>query len=214
MTTSESEPQVKATSVMTRPLWLLWVLWTLGTTVGMFLFSLSFIYFFPIQLFAESYVSEGLLWKSLGALLGASAGMLVGLCQFLTLKYLVLGHRWLAWVPLGVVSFCVAIGVHHWFFPKDDSLGIESLFLWACMGLVIGGIQAPFLAHRLPGIRWWMWIVANILAWPNSNVFRSLIMGSLDVFSLSWALNGLLLGMVTGAVLVYYVRQTSKKASA
>ena len=90
--------------------------------------------------------------------------------------------------------------------------GVSALAQEVCMGLIIGSIQAPFLANRLPGIRWWYWIISHIIALPFMFAFSSFILDLLGILDPEWwiesALYGFPFGSITGIVLVYYVRRT------
>ena len=212
-----SDSQGKAVQITRRRLCLIWMLWTLGTVTGVGLFSLSFQAMFPFHLSTGANVQLSLSAMLFGVVFGASVGLHVGLLQFLVLKYLVPGHQWLLWILLTVVGFGIAFSLEMWFKPdyfSTNYIVFQRVGLSALMGLVIGGIQAPLLAHRFPGIRWYIWIAANILAWPICNDFRKFILIKLSDEYTGLILSSPILGMTTGTLLVLYVRQTSKKAVA
>ena len=212
MALDEAEPREKGVRVTNLRSWLIWVSWSLGSGLGMGLGVLSWIKFDPEDLLRGIPFLENLE----GVVIGVSLGTLTGFFQFLVLRFLVRGDRWIAWVPISAAAHAIAYGVLFGFFNSARPLTFNILACGAFMGLIIGGAQAPYLFQRLPGGRWWVWVIGHILWWPMSIVYLNLMDGTEMETSVVvvWGIKGLLMGLFSGAVLAYTVRQTGRKAAA
>ena len=190
-----------------------WLWWILATSASQYLCYLSIIFLFPMNVVVLLF--QGNWMNAWGFLIGSSLGAYIGTAQFIVLRMYFPGHRWISWIPLTVVGFSVAYGVTNWMFLIWEGHFMSAeLGGGAFMGLMIGGIQAPFLYHRIRGRFWWVWMVSNILAWMLIGCFHALsTWGGFPVY-FSWPFNGLLLGVITGYALLTHMRGTAKNATA
>ena len=112
-----------------------------------------------------SVVREDGLFVAMAWSMSASIGTIVGTGQFLALRRCLPGSRWLAWIPLTVAGYTVTFVGLDWFFQTERVWASpEGVAFGAFTGILIGGLQAPFLANRIPGFRWWIWVCLNIVA--------------------------------------------------
>ena len=214
--TNEPDPQIQVDSTSSSRLLILWVFWTFGTSIGMCLGYFNMTMIPRTFIYADGSVAS---WVFAPVISGASIGIVVGFIQYLVLRIRIPGPNWAAWIPISVAGFSLAIGVFDWSWkpihPQNDLLLILKSLAWGSfLGLIIGGLQGPFIAHRLPGTRWWIWLGSVTIAWAL--IVPLIVVGASEglEYGLIWTLSGILHGLITGLVLVFHMRKIGKTSIA
>lgn len=134
-----------------------------------------------------------------GFVFGAVAGSIAGALQWVVLRSCATGVRW--WIPMTALAF----GVIHAF---NDALPYRPLDLPVILmadGVVLGTLQWFALRRALP--QSWVWLPAVAIAWLAGFSVAAALLGNgsgdplAEVF-VSWGSAGLVMGLVTGVVLL------------
>jgi hypothetical protein len=179
----------------------MWLEWTLATAAGMLLG------FLPAY-FISSELDLGLLL----VILPLWTGFLVGLFQWITLRgFMARPADWI-WTHCAAWSAGFAIGLLVIQFARNSPAWVA--FSYLLFGLIVAILQWPLLRREVPNII--PWIVANVLGWALgfylSQVALNLLFPGQEIsqaFSTAFisTLSGLIAGAITGAALVWIVRQ-------
>jgi hypothetical protein len=183
----------------------MWLGWTLATAAGMLLGFLP-------ALLISSLLDLGLL----RVVLPLWTGFLVGLFQWLSLRgFLIRSADWI-WIDGAAWSAGFAFGLIIIQFFADSPAGIA--FSYLMFGLIVAILQWPLLRREVPDII--PWIVANVLGWGLAFYLSQIILNLLfsgqeisQAFSTAFiaTLSGLIAGGITGAALVWIVRQPERR---
>jgi hypothetical protein len=203
--------------------WKAWLLWTLYTTVG-YLSSLA------LSIAAQRYLAGGIL---LGPLVGILGMALTGLLQWLVLRRYVPGMRWLGWMLatafgqlFGAIIVAIAILGPVLFGVLGDlpeMIGAsQTQFMITftggfVLGIVIGLLQWLVLRRyvRLRASAWWILgsaIPQGIAAAASAGNLTALGLTGLTAVLAAKLFDGLIIGSVTGAVLVWLLRKATALA--
>jgi len=134
-----------------------------------------------------------------GVVLGIITGAIVGSLQWIVLRSWAPAVRW--WIPLTALGF----GIVHGF---NDALTYRPLDLPVIHildGVVVG--TAQWFALRRVLLRAWLWLPAVAIAWVAGSTIAVALLGQvtgdpLAELFVGWGSAGLVIGAVTGAVLV------------
>jgi hypothetical protein len=183
----------------------MWLGWTLATAAGMLLGFLP-------ALLISSLLDLGLM----RVILPLWTGLLVGLFQWVSLRgFMARPADWI-WTDCAAWSAGFAFGLLIIQFVANNPAGVA--FSYLLFGLIIAILQWPLLRREVPNII--PWIVANVLGWAlafylSQALFNLLFSGQEISQALSTAfittLSGLIAGGITGAALVWIVRQPERR---
>ena len=167
--------------------WRLWLWWVLASVVG---WGVGGVVLGPV--FGVVEPAFGLLVG--GAAVGAIGGAVLGVLQWLVLRRQLARAGW--WIVASTVGWAVG----------GAAFGLVG-------GAVAGFLQWLVLRRRLARAGWW--IAASTVGWaigPVIVLFGGVI-GELDatlivlLVAVLWGIGGLVGGVITGAVLVWLLRQ-------
>lgn len=166
--------------------------WIIGLTIGVYLAAL-----------AEINIGSSGLGQLLGYLiLGAGLGSVVGLAQWLVLRGQVSRAGW--WILASAAGIVVAYGPG--IAIVADTLEMSRNFLgllgWVLVGILGGAITGIFQWFVLRGqvSRAGWWVLASALGWG-----LSMLVGFSSYWT--WRSGGVMLGVVTGGVMVWLLQQ-------
>jgi hypothetical protein len=186
--------------------WGFWLQYTLASTLGMFV---GFFLGFLLMAIIPDILGKWLAFSVFGIVLGVAVGIL----QWIVLRRRVSGAGW--WVFASAVGGLgiFQAGVFFGFSTSYASFG--ALFGWigivALGGVVTGALQWLVLRGQVSRAGWW--VLASTVGWVLSVMgVRALPWGTDDSDAL-WGMvvTGLVLGVVTGGVLVWLLRQPAQK---
>jgi hypothetical protein len=134
-----------------------------------------------------------------GFVFGAVAGAIVGALQRVVLRSWAPGVRW--WIPLTALAF----GLVHAFNDAFQFRPLDLPVVLVADGLVLGSLQWVALRGALQ--RSWVWVPAVTIAWLVGSLLAVALLEQvlgdpLAELFVGWASAGLVMGLVTGAVLL------------
>ena len=185
--------------------WVFWLQWVLASTVGLLL---GFIVGFPLSFLAMDILGERL-GQSFG---GIVFGIGVGVLQWLVLRRRVTGVGW--WVLTSAAGCYGIIQAMFLGFPESAEMSYVSLLgltvVVALGGAVTGILQWLVLRRQVSRAGWW--VLASTVGWGLSMGVSIAIPSGADDNLLQLAVTGAVLGVVTGAALVWLLRQPVPEA--
>ena len=133
-----------------------------------------------------------------GFVFGAVGGAIVGALQRIVLRSWVSGVRW--WIPLTAVGF----GLIHAFNDAFQYPPFDIPIVLLADGVVLAALQWFALRRALP--RSWVWLPAAAIGWLVGGLVAIALLSQvgdpLAELFLGWGSAGLVLGLITGAVLL------------
>ncbi len=185
--------------------WGFWLGWVVATTVGMFV---GFIMGIFSLFFTGEEFGEWLAFLGLGIMLGIGVGIL----QWLVLRGRVSGVGW--WV---LASAAAGYGITQAsFILIEESLSfgllLSSTGVAALGGAVTGILQWFVLRGKVSRAGWW--VLASTVGWGLSMAVTIAMPSGVtdDIEFTGPAVTGAVLGAVTGAALVWLLRQPVPEA--
>ena len=185
--------------------WGFWLGWVVATTVGMFV---GFIMGIFSLFFTGEEFGEWLAFLGLGIMLGIGVGIL----QWLVLRRRVSGVGW--WV---LASAAAGYGITQAsFILIEESLSfgllLSSTGVAALGGAVTGILQWLVLRGKVSRAGWW--VLASTVGWGLSMAVTIAMPSGVtdDIEFTGPAVTGAVLGAVTGAALVWLLRQPVPEA--
>ncbi len=195
--------------------WGFWLGWVVASTVGMLVgFFMIFLIYGLLEALLGSAVTDDLFeigW--LGDLvMGIMLGIVVGILQWLVLQGRVSRVGW--WI---LASAAAGYGISLAFFIGIEESLSFSLFLRftgvaALGGAVMGTLQWLVLRGKVSRAGWW--VLASTVGWAlGMAVSRAISWGPDDADAIyALAVTGAVMGAVTGAALVWLLRQPVPEA--
>ena len=201
--------------------WGFWLGWVLASAVGMFVGSIIVL----VILFLIYDLLEGLIGGAVaddffeiewpGNLIGGIIlGIGVGIPQWLVLRRRISGVSW--WVLASAAAGIVVIFLFFSFIDILEPLSFGSFLRYtgiaALGGAVIGILQWFVLRGKVSRAGWW--VLASTVGWALGMAVSEVIpWGGTDEDSLvPSVMTGVVLGAVTGAALVWLLRQSAPEA--
>jgi hypothetical protein len=145
----------------------------------------------------------------------------VGLMQWLALRRVL--RRAGFWVPASIIGFTISSGIHTvvcyvWGYP-DNLDHLPGTLVWA-IAFVVGGVLAGVLQQRIlrRHVRWsaW-WVPASAVGWGLSMIGLGISSffppNGRPFIVLPLVLASVLLGIVTGGVLIWLLRQPTQQTT-
>ena len=204
--------------------WGFWLGWVLASTVGWFV---GFIIGFILLAIVGDIVGEDNGMNVLGLILGAfifgaSLGSMVGILQWLVLRRRVSRAGW--WVLASTAGFIVGWGgvevAMYMAFGFPEEMGGMSSFtnvlgqavVPALGGAVMGTLQWLILRGKVSRAGWW--VLASTVGWALGVTVAEIIPWGVEEMEIlsSLVVTGTVLGAVTGAALVWLLRQPVPEA--
>jgi hypothetical protein len=176
--------------------WGFWLQWVLASTIGSFLgFCLGFLLF---EVLDQGWI-----------MFGAGFGSMVGVLQWLFLK--VQFSRAGRWVFASTVGFALAFGVGGYFEVLGSSAStVQSVSGWTVVvilgGAVTGILQWLVLRGQVSSAG--LWVLASTVGWGLGMA----VWGAFSPVGEGLPVAGLVMGAVTGGVLVWLLRQPLPEA--
>jgi hypothetical protein len=180
----------------------LWIGWTLATAAGMLVGFLPFLLFMQILDLAMARLVFPI-W----------AGLLVGLFQWFVLR------RYISqcgdWIWNGVAGWALGFALGLIVIQIFSVSFVGALIGYLLFGLIVAVIQWPVLHREIPNVI--PWVLASVFGWAlgalaGQGVLNLIvppgepISQTLSTFVIA-VVTGLVAGAITGAALVYIVRQ-------
>ncbi len=193
--------------------WGFWLGWVAASTVGMFIgFFMIFLIYGLLEALLGSAVTDDLFeieWL-LGLVLGIMLGIVVGILQWLVLQGRVSRVGW--WI---LASAAAGYGISLAFFIGIEESLSFGLFLRftgvaALGGAVMGTLQWLVLRGKVSRAGWW--VLASAVGWALGMAVSRAISWGPDDAVLALAVTGAVMGAVTGAALVWLLRQSVPEA--
>jgi hypothetical protein len=187
-----------------KPGWGFWLLWVLAN-------AMSWAVGFNVQNAIGVVLVMFLGGSIVSILVRATFGTVVGIAQLAVLHKHV--HKIAWWVPITILGW--AISAIFWEFGLYDAISI--VIIVGVEAAWVGAFQSLLLSKHVYKATWWIpintigtiigWIVVQVVQWPR------LVMGwAIGLYfdywaSFAWAAVGSVNGAITGAVLVWLLRQ-------
>jgi hypothetical protein len=182
----------------------LWLSWTLATAVGLLLGFL-----------AATPIVDAVQLNLARIIVPLLAGILVGLSQWIVLRaYLTASSDW---ILAGGTAWALGFALGLLLIQSLPATVLGGTLGYILFGGVVGLVQWPVLRREIPNLL--VWILANALGWTAgflasqlalSLIFRSPMISPAASTAVLFGVSGLVAGAITGAALVWIVRQPER----